>query len=145
MSRGLSIMIWMTPKKRPIGEMLREARAAKGLSGRAIGRSSGKPHSYIQKLESGGITPTVTLLEELCPFYGLEPWEAVAGMTKAELLASLPVRPASPLHAELDELIRHHGESAARALLLAGREVQTEQDLLEVLTIFKVIRARRGE
>jgi transcriptional regulator with XRE-family HTH domain len=134
----------MNSRRRTIAEMLKAARERKGLSGRAIARLSGKPNSYIHKVESGQVSPTVETLAELCPYYGLEPWEAVAGLTRAELLAQLPVTPRDPLYAELDDLVRTHGADTVRALLLAARELPDPEAFKAAVRVFKALQSQGG-
>lgn len=56
-----------------IGDALREAREAKGLSQRALAKSSGIPQSHISKIENGGVDLTLTSLLALTRALDLEP------------------------------------------------------------------------
>ncbi len=56
-----------------IGDALREARAAKGLSQRALAKNSGIPQSHISKIENGGVDLTLTSLLALTRALDLEP------------------------------------------------------------------------
>ena len=75
-----------------VGEFLRKIRENKGLSMRAICRMSGKSVRVISELERGVTSPTERTLREICPFYGVEPWEAMAGKTREDFLSDFRVK-----------------------------------------------------
>jgi transcriptional regulator with XRE-family HTH domain len=127
-----------------VGEMLRQVRASRQLSMRAVARMAGLPHSYLSDVETGKVSPSIDTLTKLCRWYGIEPWEAVLGMTRAELIASLPAPPTSPLRAELDAIIKKHGEDGARALLLAAERAPDAETFALAVRMFKAA-AREGE
>ncbi|MCB1048615.1 MAG: helix-turn-helix transcriptional regulator [Calditrichaeota bacterium] len=128
-------------KRLPLHEMLKAARKKLGLSGRAIGRISGKPSGYIQKLENGSISPTMATLEEICPFYGIEPWEAVAGMPKQDLARLIlgPVPAGDPLLTEVRALLE--GPEGRKALeFLVSFEKENPGRVAELLRVAAAVR-----
>lgn len=56
-----------------IGDTLRGARQAKGLSQRALAENSGIPQSHISKIENGGVDLTLTSLLALSRALDIEP------------------------------------------------------------------------
>ena len=56
-----------------IGKAIRRARTAKGLSQRALARSSGIPQSHISKIETVGVDLTLSSLLALTRALDLEP------------------------------------------------------------------------
>jgi|GEM_PF-6899301 len=107
---------------------------------RGLARVVGKDHKHISLLESDKISPTVDTLEQICRALDIEPWEAVAGMTKAELLASLPVQRASPAEALVRELVAKYGEEMVQALLDLAGKVTSPEEFRATLRVFKAMR-----
>ncbi len=56
-----------------IGEALKRARIAKGLSQKELGQSVGMPQSHISKIESGLVDLQISTLTELSRTLDLEP------------------------------------------------------------------------
>lgn len=68
------------------GEFLRQVREAKGMSLRALAERVGTSFSYLQRLETGGVSPSLATLARICQVYGVETFEAVAGMSRLEMV-----------------------------------------------------------
>lgn len=64
---------------RELGDRLRAARLAKGLSQEAMAQRTGMPYRRYQALESGRINTTIRTLVRVADALGIDVWALVSG------------------------------------------------------------------
>ena len=77
-----------TPEMVALTTWLKAARLERGLSMRALGEALEKPHSYIQKVESGERRLDVVEFVWYCRALGVEPRDGLVALQKANKLRS---------------------------------------------------------
>ena len=66
-----------------LGEALREARKAAGISQEVLAFESKVDRTYISELENGHKSPTVDVLFRICPVLGMAASELIAQVERA--------------------------------------------------------------
>ena len=60
-----------------LGDVLREEREAAGYSQRALAKAAGCSYAMISLSETGKRTPSLELLAEIAPVFGVPVWELI--------------------------------------------------------------------
>ncbi len=67
-----------------LGESLRQARKAAGISQEDLAFEAKVDRTYISQLENGHKSPTVDVLFRICPVLGMAPSELIANVERAQ-------------------------------------------------------------
>lgn len=92
-----------------IGENIKVARKAKGLTQRDLGEKIGKKYSTVQKYENGLIEPPISVIEEIAAVlevdpYSLMSWDQATKALEDDINAGIDAR--TRLEAAFDRLTR---------------------------------------
>jgi transcriptional regulator with XRE-family HTH domain len=118
-----------------VGAYLRRTRERLGISLRAMSRMSGINPTSLSQYERDEVSFTVDSLQRVCKWYGIEPWEALAGKSKLEIYEELKKDPQlsaehkrgldaaardpeiSEILRQLEEIAREKGPDALKRVL----------------------------
>ncbi|MDO5348340.1 MAG: helix-turn-helix transcriptional regulator [Lachnospiraceae bacterium] len=100
-----------------IGERITMLRLAKGLSEYSLSKSIGKCESYINKVSSGHITPSLDMLITICEFFGL---------TLSEFFQE-DAPPFSPTAAKITSLLPELSEEELKSLLVIVESMKNRE------------------
>jgi transcriptional regulator with XRE-family HTH domain len=140
--RCISIEILVESKSMTVGDFLRRSRIRGGISIREMAKRCGKDNVLLGQYERGVVSPSLPALEQICPHYGVEVWEAVAGMKREELLGRFPdVAPPGlePARQVADRLVAEHGLDSVLALLHIVESLPDPAQLGAAVRAYQVI------